>query len=314
MRKNPAPALKPVLSFLCRAAIAGGLIFWLIRSHCEEFRGAFRRLDARFFLAALALYAMQTAVCARRWQCILRMAGFAVRFPEAMELTMKGCFCSLFIPGGPLGGDVGKIGFLAMRAGKGRRLDGALTILLDRILGMIGLFLLALALMFWEMPLFFRMNTADGALSDRWRMTAFVVLAGTCLAGLLAVPLLLCHGRLRQIGWFDRLFKLGDRWSGGIPSHLTRLTDTARAQWHLSVRWILYTLVLVHGGNIAAIFCIIAGLGLPLSDPAAAAGMPEPAVIPLLYSIVMILFNLAGGLTLLGSFGRASQPDRTPAR
>jgi len=334
-----------LLRFLLRLGIAGGLIFWLCYHHREEFQQAFPRIKPAFFALALAVYAAATAVGARRWQVILQLAGFPVRFGEAMELTMKGCFFALVIPGGAIGGDVAKLGFLAARTAQGARLEGALTILLDRIVGMAGLFLAALLLIVAELPIFLRVEIPGITLTPAGRIAIVLLPAAVCLAGLLSIPILLFLSRLRQIGWIDRSLAAADRISRGAVSRLTQVFELARRQWRTLLFWAVLSLFFVHGAQAAVVLCICAGLGLTLTVPVvmavgaavmignmagllplsfsglgvrdmviclllSAARLPDPAAVPLLYSVVLVLFNLAGGLFLLNGVGQTNSITR----
>ena len=56
------------------------------------------------------------------------------------------------IPGGAIGGDVVKMGVLSKRTSPGAKMEGAFTILIDRIVAMIALFALALLLLVPAVP------------------------------------------------------------------------------------------------------------------------------------------------------------------
>ncbi|MPM21780.1 hypothetical protein SDC9_68225 [bioreactor metagenome] len=343
MNDHPVPSasrakMRSFLWFLLRLGAAGGLIFWLVHTHLGEFQTAFTRLSYACLALALSIYAGQVLIGARRWRALLKIAGFEVTVFEATELTLKASFCSLFIPGGPLGGDVAKIGFLATRTAKGERFEGALTILMDRIVGMVGLFLLALVLLVWKLPLFLSVEIPGVTLNHGWRICGVALLAGVCVGGLAAMLALFFHATLRRIGWIDRLFRLGDRWSRGLVTRLTALFDCYARSWRTLTLWALISLMFIHYANVVAVYAVIAGLGVihfaPVTVAAAvvvgniagllpvtlsglglrdmvicsllaAGGVPDQAVIPLLYSAVIILFNLlAGGVFLYDASSR----------
>ena len=52
------------------------------------------------------------------------------------------------MPGGAIGGDVIRGGFLSVRFPKGSKFDGVFTIIMDRFTGMIGIFLMAFLVLF----------------------------------------------------------------------------------------------------------------------------------------------------------------------
>ena len=345
MSADAKPKIRPLFRFLLRLTIAGGLIFWLFLRHRQEFQQAFQRVRLPFFALALLLYAAAAVLGARRWQVILKIAGFPVRQGEALALTMKGCFFALVIPGGAIGGDVAKIGFLAASTGKGARLEGALTILLDRIVGMAGLFLLALVLLAAELPVFLHVEIPGIRLTAGGRIGMVLALAALCLAGLLVIPLMLNIEALRRVRCFDRLFVSLDRFFRGALTRLEKVFELAREQWPRLLLWALLSLVFIHFGQAAVVLCICAGLdlvptpetvlaaaaavtigniagllplsisGLGIRDTViclllSAARLPDPAVIPLLYSALIVLFNLSGGLFLLNGTGRTNSITR----
>jgi uncharacterized membrane protein YbhN (UPF0104 family) len=82
-----------------------------------------------------------------RWHFLVRAVDLPLRFRDTIRLGYLGYLYNFVLPGG-VGGDLVKAAFLA-RGQPGRRTEAALTVLVDRIVGLYGLFLLASAAILW---------------------------------------------------------------------------------------------------------------------------------------------------------------------
>lgn len=78
-----------------------------------------------------------------RFQIILRSVGLETSYPKALEWTMIGEFFSTALPTAT-GGDMVKAVYAAQAFGKGRRSIAVLAVLVDRAVGLFGLFCFAL--------------------------------------------------------------------------------------------------------------------------------------------------------------------------
>lgn len=86
-------------------------------------------------LLVCVIYPLQTY----RWLILLRARGLDVTFMQALRLTMVGCFFNYCMPGST-GGDVAKAYYAAKKSD--RRTDAVMSVLFDRVAGLIGLALL----------------------------------------------------------------------------------------------------------------------------------------------------------------------------
>jgi uncharacterized membrane protein YbhN (UPF0104 family) len=91
--------------------------------------------------AILILLYIQPGITAWRWNLLLRAQEIRLPYRRAFGLTMIGLMFNVAIPGA-VGGDLMK-GYYITRANAGRRTSAATSILMDRLLGLLGLFLLA---------------------------------------------------------------------------------------------------------------------------------------------------------------------------
>lgn len=127
---------------LLRALCLVLAVFLLHRLLAQQDRGLLKSfLQAASSLpgiAALALYLGVQFLGAWRWQILLRPPKLDLPFLPAFRLTMGGNFFSLVIPGG-VSGDIVKVG-AATCAHPGKAAELALVDLLDRAIGLAGLF------------------------------------------------------------------------------------------------------------------------------------------------------------------------------
>lgn len=132
-----APRRAFPLGFLLRLVVSGGLIWFLLaKSDLNAIRSALGHLDYRYWIAALAIYAVSQVTSGYRWYTLGRAVGFRHSWRHFQKLYLEGMFFSLCLPSS-IGGDVVK----AMRLGSnaGERLLAAGTVLADRLTGLTAL-------------------------------------------------------------------------------------------------------------------------------------------------------------------------------
>jgi uncharacterized protein (TIRG00374 family) len=141
-----------------------------------------------------------------RWFVLVRAQELPFGLADAFRLGLLGQFFNSFLPGS-VGGDLVKAGFLAQE--QSRRTVAISTIVVDRVLGLLGLMFLAgiAGLVFWDQP-----NTGGAALG--W----LVVFAwGVCVAASVMAALLFWI--LPYTKWLsERVVRLP--WVGGVLAEL----------------------------------------------------------------------------------------------
>jgi hypothetical protein len=103
---------------------------------------AFREMKAGGLYTALAFFLLASLVIVTRWWRLLAIAGCPTSWWNALRLTFLGLFFNNVMPG-QTGGDLVK-GVLVAKENPGRRADALVTVLLDRVFGMVALAVLAL--------------------------------------------------------------------------------------------------------------------------------------------------------------------------
>ncbi len=109
---------------------------------------AFREMDTRLLCLAEALFLLSTLTIVTRWWRLLANAGCPTSWWNALRLTFLGLFFNNVMPGAT-GGDLVK-GVAVARENPGRGAEALVTVLVDRIFGMLALALLALVVILLE--------------------------------------------------------------------------------------------------------------------------------------------------------------------
>ena len=291
-----------------------------------RFGEVFQKLHFFWLLPAVFLYGVHVFANAWRWWILLKAQKLECSLWTAVSLTMQSFFFSLVMPGGALGGDVVRAGFIANRVKKEQRFDGVFTILIDRFTGMIGLFLMALVMIVcaWN-----TVNSTNGtAKSLVWVLTAGAA------AGIVGSMVIFCHRRLERFALWRGIRKIGDRFSGGLFTKTEDALDSYQScrkelllciaasligvnfvlgltawfiSWSVSgsAVWFIPALAAITVGNIGGllpltpsgigvrdyfVMTILVGGGMTQSDGLAVA---------LVMSALIIFYNLLGGLFFL---------------
>jgi glycosyltransferase 2 family protein len=176
--EKPRPASPRQFGGLAlRVVVSFGILAWLGSrmdwSHVVE---AFRGLRWGYWVAAVGLYVACQLLCCIRWMWLSRPLGFTQSPARFSSIYFVGMFFNLFLPTS-VGGDAVRAVYLAN--GSGRRLPAILSVLLDRLSGvvvLIGVACVAASLSPIELP-------------QQFRLTIYGL--GSCAGiGLLSLPLL----------------------------------------------------------------------------------------------------------------------------
>jgi uncharacterized membrane protein YbhN (UPF0104 family) len=136
------PPRRGVYLNLTLVAVAFGLLGWVIYGNRVKIREVFQRpVDYRYFAIGLGLYLTALLVTFARWHQLVRAQGLTFSIRDAFRLGFIGNVFNLVIPGA-VGGDVIKAAFLC-RMQPDKKPQAVASMILDRILGLLGLFTLA---------------------------------------------------------------------------------------------------------------------------------------------------------------------------
>jgi glycosyltransferase 2 family protein len=133
--KRAAAKAGPFLKILFGAAI----LTWMATSGKLDLAQIGKALSRwPLMVGILALGYCQVGLMASRWRLLLRAQEILLSFRRAWDLTMIGFLFNVAIPGA-VGGDLIK-GYYITRASSGRKTHAAMTVVMDRVTGLIGLF------------------------------------------------------------------------------------------------------------------------------------------------------------------------------
>ena len=126
-----------------KGAVAVGIMWLLVHFNRLDWR-ALTSLESTWpwLLGAFALMLPPFAIVSYRFQLILRGQRINVPMASAVRWTMIGSLFDLVMPSSN-GGDVIKAGYVVHHVGAGTRTRAVTAVAIDRVLGLLGLFLLA---------------------------------------------------------------------------------------------------------------------------------------------------------------------------
>lgn len=131
--------MKKTLLTILQVVITGVILYFLFRDPAKraEMSSALANADLWLLLAGVLVYGAIEGIAAYRWQILLRVQGIELGTGRLVALVFIGIFFNFFIPGGT-GGDVMKIFFL-LKETPGKRGPALLSVLVDRIIGVVSL-------------------------------------------------------------------------------------------------------------------------------------------------------------------------------
>lgn len=331
--------LRSLLLFFLKILLAAAVLYILFTRNAHEIVQCLRTFDFRYLFPVLLLSLVQNIFSSWRWQSLASIAEIKLGFFESFSLTMQGNFFSLVIPGGAIGGDVVKMGVLSHRRSAGTRMEGAFTILIDRIVGMLSLFSLTLAILIPAVPLLMKMRFADLPEEPALNIVFIAGTAGLSLAGIIAGCGIFFHRTLQRIPGIKQLMKKAELLFPEMYSRVTKTADGYAASWKKLIFLTVLTTFLVHLMAVYSFLLLLAGMdvqfnsfyvltavvignvaglipffpgGIGIRDLVtitilAAGGMADgdAKTVQLLATAVMLVVNLTGGLFFIFAPGRS---------
>ena len=244
-----------------RMAVGFGLAFLLLRytlhANRTELSLVLGRASKPLLFLALLLYGLVILITVFRWGVLLRVQGIHLPLWELIRLTMIGVFFNMAIPGA-VGGDLVKMGYITRQV-PDKRTEAVLTILLDRIIGLLALFFVAAVAVLLSLPLLREMGHEDRTL----QLAAYMVGVGS-LGGIVAVALVEFRAVWVRNAWIARLLDMGRRL---LPQAVTHIIERLAAALDLyrkkrgSVLVALALALSVHSFLSLDFYCIGVALG-----------------------------------------------------
>jgi hypothetical protein len=269
--------LRPALGIL-KWVIALGIVGYLGYQNRSQFeRLTTEPIHWQFLIAAFVLCGSSIVLTFYRWYLLVVALDFPFKFSDALRLGFLGYLFNYVAPGA-VGGDVVK-GVLMAREQKGRRSVAVATILLDRILGLMGLLIVG--------------ASATLLVADKidHRDEIVAVLWGGSIAGLAGLVVML-HPATPNSWWMKLLIR--------IPKAGPIIADIADGISLYQTRRMIVALTVVlsvigHFGIISSFYCCARVVATAAETPSYVTHL---LLIPLA-EIVGVIVPLPGGVGAL---------------
>ncbi|MEW6742437.1 MAG: lysylphosphatidylglycerol synthase transmembrane domain-containing protein [Planctomycetota bacterium] len=270
-------------------------------------------LRLSWFALGFCCYLIASLLAATRWQRLLRSTGINATWYQALRFTFIGLFCNNFVPG-LTGGDLVKAIYVA-RTYRDQRADAVISVIVDRVLGLLGLALVAAVAVLRDPGRFREVFVSIYGLLGGVGLGALFFFSRR-LRGWLRVDALLARLPFsellqkvdRSIFLFrDRLGTLALALAMSVTVHLAILTGMGFLGRALGIEmpfpW--YFVLVPIGFIVQAVPITPQGIGVGeavLVYYFATAGVPAPQAFALMlcYRLVMTGVSLLGGLFLVG--------------
>lgn len=134
--------LLPALKLL----LVGGMVYYIVAYKVTAKQaGGLKTLLLSPYMLGLGLlaFSLQQLICAQRLRMLLAAQGQRLRYRTMLRLTYLGAFFDVFMFTS-VGGDAVKAVYLARECPAGKRLEGVSVLVMDRLMGLIGLLALML--------------------------------------------------------------------------------------------------------------------------------------------------------------------------
>lgn len=277
--------MKKIGIFILKIAAAVLIIAFLIHNHYDTFSRNIKNFNFFWLIPALFILYMEMSFCAFRWYYLVKSVNINLSWHEALSLTMRGYFCSLVIPGGAIGGDVAKIGMIAHGMHKGERFEPSLSILIDRIVGMIALFGTAIVLMALDFKTLLVIDLTSIGIAQKYNVYFILLIMLLCFAGIAAASVLFYWRTVEKVPLFKFIIDKADKLSNNLVSRMKLAIDLYLGQWKVLLAAIIGSIFLVHLIHLPILWCICKGLDMAI-----------PSMLTLTAAI--ILGNIAGLIPL----------------
>jgi|GEM_PF-465811 uncharacterized protein (TIRG00374 family) len=152
-QESSGPVLSPRKKFSwglpVKIILAATILFFIFKDNdWAKFGAEFKNADPFWICLGFISIGLGLFLGALRWNCLLRVQGIVLPYPKTAAFTLIGVFFSQFLPAST-GGDVIKI-FYILKEAPDRKARATLSIILDRVLGLLAVLLLTLLLVPFE--------------------------------------------------------------------------------------------------------------------------------------------------------------------
>ncbi len=176
--------MKPRLLFIIRLLISGGVLALIFsKLDLDKLAQVAEGMSLPWFAVALLIWGGVPLLASVRWRLLLTSQSIFISYRKVLDLFFVGHFFNAFLLG-TTGGDLIKI-LYASKAAPDKKSEATLTIVIDRIIGLIAILIMALILI----PLQWNFLTQTPQTQAAAFAVIGVIFGGICgIAGLLFLP------------------------------------------------------------------------------------------------------------------------------
>ena len=259
-----AEKIRSLLFFILKFVLALSVVWILFSRTRREVIDCFRSFDYRYLIPVFFFSFLPVFFTALRWRSLADVLKISLGKAESFSLTMQGNFFSLVIPGGAIGGDVVKMAVVSRRTRSGSKMEGVFSVFMDRVAGMLALFLLTLLLLIPESALLMKLRIGTLPCEPAVNMLLIAGLVLLCLAGIGAGCLIFFHQYFFRLPGISFLVRKCEEHSKGAVSRMTAAADLYAAHWKKLLCQVLLTVFFIHLAAVLPFFFLLAGLGVQI--------------------------------------------------
>ena len=138
MKQKSQQAIKLIIKLL----VAFGLMYWLVQKgvlKVEDLKDLFK---GPTLIIGVIILGCTLFIANMRWLYLMRARGIKISYFESLKLSLIGIFFNYALPGG-VGGDLVK-GYYVVQDQPTKKLDSAVSVLMDRIMGLYSMIFMSL--------------------------------------------------------------------------------------------------------------------------------------------------------------------------
>jgi uncharacterized membrane protein YbhN (UPF0104 family) len=178
---SPSPLWRRWLSTIFKMLLAFGLLYYVLHKkmiNFQELKRLFSSDGLGMLFLALATITLQLFICAQRLRLLLAAQNIRISYRNMLRLTYLGAFFDAFLVTS-VGGDAVKAVYLARETQHGHRTMTVSTLLLDRLMGLLGLLSLTVFAALWN----FRVMWEQSYFFPHDFFLALIMVTGAFFAG-----------------------------------------------------------------------------------------------------------------------------------
>lgn len=195
--------LLKLLRMIIGIGLAIFLIYFTVRSMGANVWEEILWAQKHYLVLATLFFGLSLAIPIYRWNLLLKVQEIYLGWWDLIKLTMIGVFFNLAIPG-TVSGDLVKMVYLA-RQTKGRRTEAVLTVVLDRTLGLIGLFIVSGIMVLLYLPTLLELGQGYRSVQVAAYTTGVV-----SMFGIFALLIIKYRRSLMKHSWIDQVFAFAE--------------------------------------------------------------------------------------------------------